>query len=80
MWCHYCEKKTTTQLIAEQLSNSNIRKRLASSYSWIRKTKNSAFFFEEINALKRQLKPEKTAGRKKMKTESLLSTALSKVT
>jgi hypothetical protein len=29
--------------------------------------------FEEVNALKRQLKPEKTASSKKMKTESLLS-------
>jgi hypothetical protein len=34
-----------------------------------------AFFylFEEINALKRQLKPKKTASSKKRKAESMLS-------
>jgi hypothetical protein len=32
-----------------------------------------AFIFEEINALKRQSKPEKTASSKKMKTESIVS-------
>jgi hypothetical protein len=31
------------------------------------------FLFEEINALKRQLKPEKTASSKKRKAESILS-------
>jgi hypothetical protein len=35
--------------------------------------KSLAFLFEEINALKRQLKPEKTASSKKRKAESILS-------
>jgi hypothetical protein len=35
-----------------------------------------AFLFEEINALKRQLKPEKTAISKKRKAESILSTEI----
>jgi hypothetical protein len=36
------------------------------------------FFFEEINALKKQLqlKPEKTASSKKRKAESILSTEI----
>jgi hypothetical protein len=36
--------------------------------------------FEEINALKRQLKPEKTASSKKRKAESLLSTEINLAT
>jgi hypothetical protein len=35
-----------------------------------------AFLFGEINALKRQLKPEKTANSKKRKAESILSTEI----
>jgi hypothetical protein len=35
--------------------------------------------FEEINALKRQLKPEKTASNKKRKAESILSTEINVV-
>jgi hypothetical protein len=38
------------------------------------------FLFEEINALKRQLKPEKTACNKKRKAESLLSTKINLAT
>jgi hypothetical protein len=38
--------------------------------------KSLAFFFEENNVLKRQLKPEKTASSKKWKTESILSTEI----
>jgi hypothetical protein len=34
--------------------------------------KSLAFLFKEINAIKMQLKPEKTTSRKKRKTESLL--------
>jgi predicted Zn-dependent peptidase len=35
-----------------------------------------AFLFEEISALKRQLKPEKVTEKKKRKVESLLSTEI----
>jgi hypothetical protein len=35
-----------------------------------------AFLLEEINAFKRQLKPEKTASSKKRKIEYLLSTEI----
>jgi hypothetical protein len=37
------------------------------------------FLFEEINALKRQLKPEKTASSKKRKAESILSTEINEL-
>jgi hypothetical protein len=64
-------RTTTTRLIAEQLPNLNSRKRLAlkpkldpERILW-----PSCFIFEEINALKRQLKPEKTARKKKSTME-----------
>jgi hypothetical protein len=38
------------------------------------------FLFEEINALKRHLKPEKTASSKKKKPESILSTEINLTT
>jgi hypothetical protein len=42
--------------------------------------KSLAFLFEEINGLKRQLKPEKTASSKKRKAESILSTEINLTT
>jgi hypothetical protein len=39
-----------------------------------------SFLFEEINALKRQLKPEMTASSKKRKAESILSTEINLTT
>jgi hypothetical protein len=43
-----------------------------------RSLRPSCFLFEEINALRRQLKPEKTASSKKKKeiAESILSTEI----
>jgi hypothetical protein len=35
-----------------------------------------AFLFEDVNALKRQMKPEKTANSKRRKPESILSTEI----
>jgi hypothetical protein len=67
-------RTTTTRLIAEQLPNSNSRKRLSlkPKMNLERSLWPSLFLFEEINALKRQLKPEKTASSKKRKPESIL--------
>jgi hypothetical protein len=39
-----------------------------------------AFLFEEINAIKRQLKPEKTASSQKSKAESILYTEINLTT
>jgi hypothetical protein len=67
-------RTTTTQLIAEPLPNLNSRKRL----TWLalkpkldpeRNLWPSSALFEESNALKRQLKPEKTASSKKSTKE-----------
>jgi hypothetical protein len=66
-----------TRLIAEQSTNLNSRKRLALKPKLEPERKKSlAFIFEEINALKRQLKPEKTANSKKRQAESILSTEI----
>jgi hypothetical protein len=67
---------TTTWLIAEQLPNLNSRKRLTLKPKAEPGKKSLAFLFEEINALKRQLKPEETASSKKRKAESILSTEI----
>jgi hypothetical protein len=58
-------RTTTTQLIAEPLPNLNSRKRLTlkPNMDTERSLWPSFFLFEEINALKKQFKPEKTAGR-----------------
>jgi hypothetical protein len=62
-------RTTTTRLIAEQLPNLNNRKRtrlaLKPKLNPERSLWLSFSLFEEINALKRQLKPEKTASSKK---------------
>jgi hypothetical protein len=64
-------RTTTTRLIAEQLPNLNSRKRLAlkPKLDPERSLWPSFFLFEEINVLKRQLKPEKTASSKKSTQE-----------
>jgi hypothetical protein len=60
-------RRTTTRLIVEQLPNLNSRKRLAlkPKQDPERSLWPSCFIFEEINALKRQLKAKKTARSKK---------------
>jgi hypothetical protein len=64
-------RTNTTRLIADQLPNSNSRKRLAQKPKLDpeRSLWPSLFFFKEINALKRQLKLEKTASSKKRTKE-----------
>jgi hypothetical protein len=67
-------RTTTTWLNAEQSPNLNRRKRkrLSLKLKLDPRKKSFAFLFEEINALKNKVKPEKTASKNKRKTESLL--------
>jgi hypothetical protein len=69
-------RTTTTPLIAEWLPNLNSRKRLAlkPKLDPERSLWPSCFLFEEINALKRQLKPENTASSKKNTKERWIHT------
>jgi hypothetical protein len=72
-------RTTTTRLIAEQSPNSNSRKRTRlalMSKLELKKSLAFLFLYEEINARKRQFKPEKTASSKKRKAESILSTEM----
>jgi hypothetical protein len=62
-------RTTTTRLIAERLPNLISRKRLALKTKAEPGKKSLAFLFEEINALKRQLKPGKTARSKENNKE-----------
>jgi hypothetical protein len=64
-------RTTTTRLIAEEFPNLNSRKRTRLALKPKLDPKRNLwpsfsfpFLFEEINALKRQLKPEKTASSK----------------
>jgi hypothetical protein len=84
MWCHYCDKNNHNtadfRAIAKFDQQKNVRFEAKSGPG-----KNSLvflFLFEEINALKRQLKPEKTASSKKRtrKAESILSTEINLIT
>jgi hypothetical protein len=67
-------RTTTTRLIVDQLPNLNSRKRprlaLKPKLDPERSLWTFCFLFKEINALKRQLKPEKTASSKKRNKES----------
>jgi hypothetical protein len=80
MWCHYCDKNNhktvdcrATAKFTQQKKNKACFEAKAESG---KKTLSFLVLFEEINALKRQLKPEKTASSKKRtrKAESILST------
>jgi hypothetical protein len=62
-------RTSTTWLIAEQLPNLNSRKKACFEAKAEPGKKPLVFLFEEINALKRQLKPEKTTCSKKTNKE-----------
>ena len=68
-------KTTTTRPFIEVILNLNSRKaRVGAKKNTVSEKKSLTSLFEAINALKRQLKPEKTVYAKKRKVESLLST------
>jgi hypothetical protein len=67
MWCHYCDKKKHNTADCRKIAKFKQQKKNKASFEdkgGTRK-KSLAFFFEEINALKRQFKPEKTVSNKK---------------
>jgi hypothetical protein len=77
MWCHYCYKNNHNH------NHNTADCRAIAKFKQPKKNKacfetkagpgkkSLAFLFEEINALKRKLKPEKTASSKNRKAESL---------
>jgi hypothetical protein len=69
MWCHYCDKKNHNTDDCRAITKLNSIKRLALKPNLYPKRRiwSFLFIFEGFNALKRQLKPEKTASSKKRK-------------
>jgi hypothetical protein len=78
MWCHYCEKNNHNTADYRTISKFKQKKAHFGAKSGPGK-KSLAFLFEEINVLKRHLKPEKIASSKKRKAESILSTEIKRI-
>jgi hypothetical protein len=74
MWCHYCDKNNHNTVDCRAIAKFKKQKKNKACFEAKAgpRKKSLAFLFEEINALKRQLKPEKTATSKKRKAESIL--------
>jgi hypothetical protein len=68
MWCHYCDKNNhhnTADCRAVSKFKQQKKNKDCFEAKAVPGKKSLAFLFEEINALKRQLTPEKTASSKK---------------
>jgi hypothetical protein len=78
MWCHYCDKNNHNTADCRAIANFKQQKKACFEAKAGPGTKSLAFLvdFEEMNALKRQLNPEKTASSKKRKAKSILSTEI----
>jgi hypothetical protein len=80
MWCHYCDKNNHNKADCRAIAKFIQQKKACFEAKAGPGKKSLAFLFEEINALKRQLKPEKAASSKKRKAESILSTDINLIT
>jgi hypothetical protein len=71
MWCHYCDKNNHNTADFRAIAKFKQQKKNKACFEAKAGPgkKSLAFLFKEINALKRQLKPEKTAGSKKSTKE-----------
>jgi hypothetical protein len=69
MWCHNCENNYHNTADCRAIAKFKQQKKAHFETKAGHRKKSLAFLvlFEEINALKRQLKPEKTASSKKRK-------------
>jgi hypothetical protein len=76
MWCHYCDKNNHNTAECRSIAKFKHQKKNKACFEAKAEPgkKSLAFLvlFEEINALKRQLKPEMTASSKKRKDEFIL--------
>jgi hypothetical protein len=73
MWCHYCDKNNHNTADCREIDKFKQQKKACFESKAEPGKKSLDFLFEEINALKRELKPGKTSRSKKRKVESLLS-------
>jgi hypothetical protein len=78
MWCHCCNKSNHNTADFRAIAKFKQQKKscFEAKAGPGKKSLVSYFFFEEINALKRHLKPEKTASSKKRKAEFILSSEI----
>jgi hypothetical protein len=79
MWCHYCDKNNHNTAYCRAIAKFKQQKKVCFEAKAGPGKKSLALLFEEINALKRQLKPEKTASSKK-RTRKAESSSLLKFT
>jgi hypothetical protein len=82
MWCHYFQKNNHNTADCRAIAKFKQQKkaRFEAKAGPGKKSVAFLFLFKEINALKRKLKPEKTASIKKRKAESILSTDINLTT
>jgi hypothetical protein len=82
MWCHYCDKNNHNTADCRAIAKFKQQKKALFEAKAEPGNKSLGFLvlFEEINALKSQLKPEKTSSSKKRKVESILSTEITLTT
>ena len=76
MWCHYCDKNNHNTAECREIAKVKQHKKAQYGTKAVPGKKALSFLFEEINALKKQLKPAKAENPKKRKAESLLSTEI----
>jgi hypothetical protein len=71
MWCHYCDKKNHNTADCRAIAKFKQQKKACFEAKAGPRNMSLAFLvlFEEINALKRQLKPGITASSKKRNKE-----------
>jgi hypothetical protein len=77
MWYHYCDKNNHNTADCRAIAKFKQHKKNEACFEAKagpeKKSLVFLFFVIQINALKSQLKPEKTASSKKRKAESILS-------
>jgi hypothetical protein len=76
MWCQYCEKNNHNKVDCRVNVKFKEQKKNHFEAKAGPGKKSLALLLKKINALKRQLTPEKTASSKKKKAESILSTEI----
>ena len=76
MWCHYCDKNNHNTADCREIAKAKQHKKAQHGSKAVPGKKALSFLFEEINSLKKQLKPVKPENPKKRKAESLLSTEI----
>ena len=59
MWCHYCDKNNHNMVKCREIAKAKQRKKTQYGSKAVPGKKALSFLFEEINAIKKQLKPQR---------------------